>query len=1141
MKRIALPIKKPEVLFWAITLLFLLAGAILCWLVWQHPARVGFTAGSPEHDRWLTGLVVATGIIALCAMISFISTRLAGKKQFDEMRQQAQGDDAPAPEKVEKAEDITLSEVAQLKTRLRRRYGFFWWYKVRLLMVAGEPEQITALAPKLATQGWLEGQRTVLIHAGSLHREVDETRLAEWRKLRRSRPLDGIVWAMTESQSKSAQWLDDGLRTLEKTGEALRYQPSVYLWQVCDSAWPQAERAEQPVGAVFAANGSPESVESQLKSLLPQLREQGLQQVFLNRQHDFLLRLANTLQESAALRWRRILTPWFSEYAQRIPLRGLMFSLPDSSTPATDVHEKTWAVPASWQGVLEDCRSAQGRRVGLPWEQTLCYGVLALIVLWGAGCVMSFAVNRHQMVSAADQAKALAKLQPVSDEQLLALQTLRNDIGRMQAHVARGAPWYQRFGLDHNAQLLTTLMPWYGNASNRLIRDAAAASLQQKLNELANLPANSPKRAALAKSGYDQLKAYLMMARPDKADGAFYAQVMKTTEPVRPGVSPGLWQSLAPDLWQFYAVNLPAQPSWKITADKSLVSQARQVLLGEIGQRNAESTLYENMLLSVRRNYADMTLVDMTGGTDAQRLFTSEEVVPGMFTRKAWDEQIQQAIDKAVELRREEIDWVLSDNRYSVADNISPEALKKRLTERYFTDFAGSWLNFLNSLRWNEAKNLSDVIDQLTLMSDVRQSPLIALMNMLAWQGQTGQKDQALTDSLVKSAKALINSDAQPAIDQHASGPVGPLDETFGPLLALMGKGSAQNMMSSDTSLSLQTLLTRITRVRLKLQQVANSSDPQEMTQILAQTVFQGKSVDLTDTQEYGSLIAASLGEEWSGFGQTMFVQPLTQAWETVLQPSSASLNDQWKNAIVANWKSAFDGRYPFAVSKSDASLPMLAEFIRKDSGRIDSFLTRQLSGVLHKEGTRWVPDKVNSQGLTFNPEFLTAINQLSQISDILFTDGSQGMRFDLLARPAPNVVETSLSIDGQKLHYFNQMESWQSFRWPGDTYKPGTMLTWTSTSAGARLYGDYQGTWGLIRWLEQAKQQKLDEGRYQLTFITPDKQPLQWILRTELGKGPLGLLQLRNFTLPTKIFLVQAASTQTERPFDPDAIAEEQ
>ncbi|WP_313769867.1 type VI secretion IcmF C-terminal domain-containing protein, partial [Yersinia pseudotuberculosis] len=339
---------------------------------------------------------------------------------------------------------------------------------------------------------------------------------------------------------------------------------------------------------------------------------------------------------------------------------------------------------------------------------------------------------------------------------------------------------------------------------------------------------------------------------------------------------------------------------------------------------------------------------------------------------------------------------------------------------------------------------------------------------------------------------------------------------------------------------SLQTLLTRVTRVRLKLQQVVNASNPQEMTQVLAQTVFQGKSVDLTDTQEYGSLIAASLGEEWSSFGQTMFVQPLTQAWETVLQPSSASLNDQWKNAVVANWKSAFDGRYPFAASKSDASLPMLAEFIRKDSGRIDSFLTRELGGVLHKEGTRWVPSKVNSQGLTFNSDFLAAINQLSQVSDILFTDGSQGLRFELLARPVPNVVETHLAIDGQKLHYFNQMESWQSFRWPGDTYKPGTLLTWTGVNSGARLYGDYQGTWGLIRWLEQAKQKKLDEGRYQLTFTTADNLPLQWILRTELGKGPLGLLQLRNFTLPAQIFLIQSAPSAASDRTDDEDMAED-
>jgi len=703
---------------------------------------------------------------------------------------------------------------------------------------------------------------------------------------------------------------------------------------------------------------------------------------------------------------------------------------------------------------------------------------------------------------------------------------LRNDAGRLQHHIEDGAPWYQRFGLDHTQQLPDALLPWYGVANNRLIRDPANEALTQKLSALAGSVPGSDQRAQLAKPGYDQLKAWLMMARPDKVDGAYYAQTMKAVQPTRMGISTGLWQSLSPDLWAFYITELPEQPQWKIRPDAQLVSQSRQVLLQQIGRRNAESTLYENMLKSVRRNFADVSLEDMTSGTDARRLFTTEEVVPGMFTRQAWEGGIQQAIAKAANSRRDEIDWVLSDSHKAISADLSPEALKARLTQRYFTDFAGSWLSFLNSLRLNQANNIADVTDQLTLMSDVRQSPLIALMNTLAWQGQTGQQSESLSDSIIKSAKDLVGGKDKPAIEQSASGPQGPLDETFGPLLQLLGKNKGSNVMSADTSLSLQTYLTRITRVRLRLQQVASASDPQAMMQILAQTVFQGKSVDLTDTQQYGSLISASLGEEWSGFGNTMFVQPLTQAWETVLQPSAASLNDKWSRSVVANWQTAFDGRFPFAASKSDASLPMMAEFVRKDSGRIERFLTTELSGVLHKEGSQWVPDKVNSQGLTFNPAFLRAINQLSQLSDILFTDGSQGIRFELQARPVPQVVETQLTIDGQKLHYFNQMADWQSFRWPGDTYKPGTMLTWITVNAGTRLFGDYSGAWGFIRWLDQGKRQQLNRSQWMMSFTAPDGRTLQWVLRSQLGKGPLALLDLHGLTLPDQIFSVDSAAT---------------
>lgn len=1113
----------------AVTTLLVLLGGVAWWL-W---ATERSTEWETLRPLIVSGFIV-WGIALSMLVLGFMAFRLLIKDKV-----------SPSSSRKRRPAKVTGHEAAYrlLKTHLRSRYNLFWRYKVRLLLITGDDAAIEQLVPGLQQQQWLEGNRTVLIYGGSLASEPDREKYTALRKLRRGRPLDGIVRVLPQSLTLTPRISDNDLRGLEKISELLRYSAPVWLWQLRDSKWSQAKRIEQPVGASFPLRAKADDITRQLELMLPELRAQGVNQMLENNNHDFLLRLGQHLKDGGIARWVQQLMPWLSDAQQRVPLRGLMFSLPENKTADTteraasaasadaqkyvpESQRHALALPETWQGIVDDCTRVRGRRVGMAWERTLAWTLSAIIGLWGAGLLVSFMLNYGQITSVAGKARNLVEHPSVSDYQLTALHDLRNDAGRMLHNIQEGTPWYQRFGLDHNQQLLTAMLPWYGVANNRLIRDPANAALAQKLTALVNSAPNSDQRTQLAKPGYDQLKAWLMMARPDKADGAFYAQAMKTVQPTRMGISTSLWQSLSPDLWAFYISELPKQPQWKITPEAQLVSQSRQVLLQQIGRRNAESTLYENMLKSVRRNFADVSLEDMTSGTDARRLFTTEEVVPGMFTRQAWEGGIQQAIEKAATSRKDEIDWVLSESRKAVSADLSPEALKARLTERYFTDFAGSWLSFLNSLRWNPANNIADVTDQLTLMSDVRQSPLIALMNTLAWQGQAGEQSEGLSDSIIKSAKDLVGGKDKPAIDQSASGPQGPLDETFGPLLQLLGKNNGSNVMSADNSLSLQTYLTRITRVRLRLQQVASASDPQEMMQTLAQTVFQGKSVDLTDTQQYGSLISASLGEEWSGFGSTMFVQPLTQAWETVLQPSAASLNDKWSRSVVANWHTAFDGRFPFAASKSDASLPMLAEFIRKDSGRIERFLTTELSGVLHKEGSQWVPDKVNSQGLNFNPTFLRAINQLSELSDILFTDGSQGISFELQARPAPQVVETQLSIDGQKLHYFNQMADWQSFRWPGDTYKPGTMLTWTTVNAGARLFGDYSGTWGFIRWLDQGKRQQLDRSQWMVSFTASDGRTLQWVMRSQLGSGPLALLALHGFTLPDQIFSVDSAAT---------------
>lgn len=1096
------------------------------WLVWHY----GDVVGLDSKDKKIIAFLLIMLIGLLARLLPYLSSYFKRQQHRDSGREQGiypnqEARTLPLPQR--------LSLVGEIRNHLRQRYGFFWRRKVRILMLVGHEQQVEAIAPGLVAQQWLEGEGTLLLWGGAATGEPDPVQLRALRKLRRC-PLDGLVWVSDHYQHATslnsvtspyspqiiaADAMDNLARSLSKRYQALGWQVPLYVWALQSSLWDQSARQTQPVGCLLPPRCQPEELAEQLNALPSQLIAQGTQQVLQDSRHDFLLALAENLLRGGVDKLSAALAVLLNPY-QPLPVAGVVFSLPTTAGQRSAPH--SWGQDNGWSMVLESVLRLPSallpKRTGFPWRKTARWCLAALLLAWGAGMLVSFYANRNLINEGAEFAKLANDPQQPLPERLRSQQGLQQVIAKLQYRELAGVPWYSRLGLSQNALLLQSLWPFYQSSNNLLVRDEVAKHLQQQLQKLLAMPPETPQRIQQGKMAYNQLKAYLMMARPEKADPAFLSKVLQENWPQQSGVTQGLWQAVTPALLAFYAQNLPAHPEWKIVADDALISDVRQVLLRQFGVRNGEAALYQTMLQRVAKNYADLTLDQMVGDTDANLLFSTGEVIPGMFTRRAWEENVAKAIDKVANQRREEIDWVLSDNQHNPAADISPEALKARLTQRYFTDFAASWLDFLNSIQWNTATSLSDSIDQLTLMADVRQSPLIALMNTVAYQGRTGQTSEALSDSLVKSTKKLFNVEEQPAIDQQ-TGPKGPLDESFGPLLALVeGKAGGQG----NTNLSLQTFLTRVTRVRLKLQQVTNAADPQGMTQALAQTVFQGKAIDLTDTRDYGDLIAASLGQEWSGFGQALFVQPMEQTWQQVLTPTASSLNAQWKGAIVDDWNSAFGGRYPFRDVSSDASLPLLSQYLRSDSGRIQRFLESRLGGILHKEGSKWVPDTVNAQGLTFNPEFLKAVNTLSYLADVVFTNGEAGLYFELRPGTAKDVMQTDLIIDSQKLTYYNQLPAWTRFSWPGDTPAPGAMLSWISTLAGTRLYADISGPWGLIRLLDKARISPYAGNRssYDLSWKAPDGLSLNYTLRTELGDGPMALLKLKGFVLPEQIFL---------------------
>jgi len=1127
--------KKKRLSSWLIILLIVVVGGFLIWI--ENPLVHLITT----EEKLALSLAVA----GACLFILFFDDVFARLGQwfisqsFIQQLRELSGKRPHRDDLLSAQVGKYNEELKSIRLYLRHIYGRTWSRKTRILLVTGSVADIERLTPKLTQELWQEDQGTLLLWGGDPATHLDSDWLIALRKLRR-RPADGMVWVTSgldrlpdiegsASPALSLDTMDLLSHALSRRYVVLGWKLPLYVWSLHSCSGDQPGRITQPVGCLLPAKCSPQTLAAQLAGLIPHLTGQGIQQACTDPQYHFLLSLADQLTrkpETVAEPLSVLVNPY-----RPLPLAGVVFS------PATVGGERSvkhhWGRDNRWD-IIQDSvlylpAGLQAQKTGFSWTKAYALTAAALLLLWGASMAVSFIANRSLVATAQEQLqKASAEKQPPVAH-LQALTELQKTLARLEYRSQHGVPWYTRGGLSQNNALLSALYPRYGELAQPLLRDAAAKHLHQELYAFVQLPPESPLRERLAKSAYDQLKLYLMLARPEKMDAAWFSATLMRNWPQPSGSTSSIWQGSGPSLLAFYGASLASHPQWRLHADDMLVSQARTLLIGQMGRRNSESTLYQKMLAQVANQYADMRLADMAGDTDAERLFTTDEVVPGMFTRQAWDETVQAAIDKVVKERREEMDWVLSDSQQRMTHQVSPEALKQRLTARYFADYSGAWLDFLNSLRLRKTATLSDAIDQLTLMADVRQSPLVALMNTLNVQGRAGETGEAIADSLVKSAKHLLGSDKQPVIDQ-SGGTHGPLDATFGPVLALM---VSRDGGTQTSNLNLQTFLTRVTQVRLRLQQVTNAADPQAMTQALAQTVFQGKAVDLTETRDYGSLVAAGLGQEWSGFGQTVFVRPMEQAWQQVLTPAAESLNSQWQSAVVNDWNTAFGGRYPFKDASGEVSLPLLAKYLNADSGRITRFLQTRLNGVLHKEGSHWVPDSINAQGLTFNPEFLQAVDTLSHISDVVFTRGEAGLSFELRPGTADGIMQTTLVIDSQKLTYMNQMPTWKRINWPADTEGPGAALSWVSTQAGTRQYADMSGVWGWIRLLDQATVSRYagSGSSWSLSWRAHDGRPLNYTLRTEAGEGPLALLKLRNFTLPKAIFSVRASVTglQTE------------
>lgn len=714
-------------------------------------------------------------------------------------------------------------------------------------------------------------------------------------------------------------------------------------------------------------------------------------------------------------------------------------------------------------------------------------------------------------------------------EKVAILIRLQQDITDLESRRSFSQYAVKFLGYEHRQELLAVAYRKYNNLAKDVISRPATAFFENKLDELVMLEGRIPDDFELQDSAYQDLKAYLMLtSHVEKTKGTKDAEflVTKLTQML---TTQNVAAKDAQTLAQFFVSRMSQKNNLAEPEQTELVSRSRQVLVDWINRDQGSEQLYKRIIQGTNAKLQTITL-DKLLNKDLKGIWNVGKPLPRIYTVEGWEKYIKPGLEQAIKDSKSN-DWVLGGNVYQASVT---EAAINSLKERYFKEYATAWYNMMNSITWQPRTTSLDAVNQLHVYADPQRSPLVALFNAVKESSQLDSKKVDVNPAVADAAKrvaarqlstrsrkvadAVLNSQTENinALEDKVNDYLaGPLEAEFETLLQLI---DAQINPKSD--LSLQRYLERVTTVKQRLIQMTASSDTGGAARTAVQGVLNGGDNEFLDGIQYARLIEAGVGDRLLPFARNVFVLPFNSVWDSIAGVAQKDINNLWASNFVNPMQSELGGRYPFARSEIEVSIPVLAKYLDVNKGVLNQFVTTQLAGVLTKQGNQWIV--APGSELKVNPGLLQQLNKLSAISEDFFVNGEGGYSFELKPTSTQGIVQYDLIIDGQSLDYFNQQTEWKTFKWPGDVSNAGLRISWETEAEGMRKTQEISGRFGFIRMLEKSRVTPIDSGTYLVEFPLEKDKLMRFYMRTNSGKGPLGLLELKNIHLPNKIFEVK-------------------
>ena len=663
-----------------------------------------------------------------------------------------------------------------------------------------------------------------------------------------------------------------------------------------------------------------------------------------------------------------------------------------------------------------------------------------------------------------------------------------------------------------------------------------AAAVARTTVERSLAPSSAEPPAARLETGYNALKAYLMLKEQERMEAAHLSdQIPKYWRPWleanRGKGNVDEINRLAERTVAFYISQIKEHDLPLIENSTEVVASSREVLRGAFRQLSAVERVYNELKARANTQFAPMTVGRILNSRDLD-LVAGSYSLPGVFTREAWDKYFRLAIVDASKGAIKGDDWVLAT---SSMENLSKdgdfERNRQALEALYKTEYASEWKKFLQGVAIADFGSLENAARSLGKLSDPKNSALQLILSKAAYEtswdnpSQLSKSIESAKNTVIeRTEKLVLGNSAAPTVT--ADKQLGEVGGKFAPIAMLTTAGEGGRM-------PLSAYLDILVKLQGKLAQIAANPEPGLPARQLMQATLSAGGSEFAEalTMIDGALLGG-VSEENREIVRPLLVRPLIQAYATLIPLVEQDINRLWQAEVMSSWR-GLAGKYPFADSSNEASMAEIAKFLKPGEGVLPRFVEKNLNGLVTRRGNQLIPRTWANLGVAFTPAFLSGVAGLTAAGDTVLQEG-EGAKFELQPIPTPGLSEILIEVDGQLLRYRNGPQPWTGFSWPNASGNgiEGARIQAVSFAGISTSVANFSGRLGLMRLLSQAHVDERNGGTAVLewrlkpasgesgqTASTDDAaETIRFNFRMVSGANPLSLSGFRRQALPEKI-----------------------